>query len=222
MTRLQLNVGLVLALLVTLSGGFVHGRLSGRWGACSQALQAAAQLESLPDQVGLWSLEESSTLGETERLMLQPYGYVNRTYVHLDTGQKVSLFVLLGPVGQTAVHNPEVCYSSRHYTITQPQERVTLRVDGHRTDELWAMTFRANSLEGGWLRTYFGWSDGTRWEAAKDGRIKFAGLPYLFKLQLAAYLPARVDPHESDACKDFLTDFIPVLRTHMIPAAGVN
>jgi hypothetical protein len=218
MTRLQLILGLTLTLAITLAAGAMHGRLSERWGGSDAAKRAAATLESLPAEFGSWRLDQSKPLGQIEVDQLQPYGYVNRTYVHLDSGQKVSFFVLVGPVGPTAVHTPEICYSSRNYTITQPKEPTSLRADGHGTDQFWAMTFRSNSLEGGLLRVYYGWSDGTSWEASDDGRYKYVGLPFLYKIQLAAFLPRNADLKKEDACRLFLNDLLPALQAHMVPA----
>ncbi len=218
MTRIQFVIGLTLTLLITAAAGILHGRLSDRWGGNEIASQAAQQLESLPDQFGSWRLEQKKPLSETELSQLRPYGYVNRTYVHLVSGQRVSFFVLVGPVGQTAVHNPEVCYSSRDYTIIQPKEPTSVRVGGQRADEFLAMTFRSNSMDRELLRVYYGWSDGTTWDAEQEGRFRFAGLPFLYKIQLAAVLPSGADVSKEDACRLFLGDLIPVLRTHMVSA----
>ena len=215
MTRVQLIIGFLLTLALTIAAGAIHGRLSGRWGGSEEAMQAAQSISSLPDQFGSWRLDQNAPFGESELGMLKPFGYINRTYLHLESGQKVSVFVLLGPVGETAVHNPEICYSSRASTIIGAKEQTSLRVDGPRTDQFWAMTFRSNDLEGGLMRVYYAWSDGTRWEAPEGdfGRYKYAGLPYLYKIQLAAEMPANADPKKDDACRDFLEDFLPVLAS---------
>jgi hypothetical protein len=219
MTRRQFVIAFILCLTLTVAAGAIHGRVSGRWGASDKAKQAAALLESLPNQFGDWVLEKNDPLDSTSVSQLQPYAYVNRVYGSQTTGQKVSFFVLLGPTGPTAVHTPGVCYSSRNYTITQPSEKTVLREDSLGTDQMWSMTFRANSLDGGLLRVYYGWSAGLRWEASSGTRYEFAGLPYLYKIQLAADLPRDANLETDDTCRLFLKDLLPVLRKKMIPAA---
>lgn len=220
MTRLQLIIGVLVTLAATIGGGVIHGRLSDRWGASAAVQEAASALEALPEEFGAWRMSENSQLDQASLDELQPYGYVNRTYLNMATGQQVNFFVLMGPVGPTAVHTPEVCYSARNYAITQPAEVTEVRAGDRRLDEFWAMTFQANSLDGGLLRVYYGWSNGTRWEAVSDARFNFAGLPYLYKTQLAAYLPPGADLENEDACRQFLMDLLPVLRGHMVPAAS--
>ena len=68
---------------------------------------------------------------------------------------------------------------------------------------------------------YYGWSSGSHWEATDKGRFKFAFQPYLYKIQLAANLPTETDLKKEDACRAFLEEFLPVLRTHMVPAKSM-
>lgn len=219
MTRFQLITALFLTLTVTIAAGTLHGRLSGRWGVSTAVTEAVASLESLPERFGDWTMEESSALDAESLRQLAPYGYLNRTYVNEISGQRVSFFVLMGPVGQTVVHTPGVCYSARDYEIPSEPEPTTVQGADRRKHELWAMTLQSKSLEGGLLRVYYGWSDGTRWEATENGRFKYAGLPYLYKIQLASALPSQPDLEKDDTCRQFLTDLLPVLREKMIPAS---
>ncbi len=217
MKRSQLILSIVIVLAITVAGGAIHGRLNQRWGASEEAQKAAELLETFPDQFGPWKVANKSDLDEAARDQLRPYGYIGRTFINLDTGENVSFFVLVGPVGRTFVHNPEVCYSSRNFEIIKGKNAAAFDIEGRAQDQLWSMTFRQNSLQGGLLRVYYGWSDGKRWEASSGGRFKYFGLPYLYKIQLATHQPGNADLESNDAFAPFLKDLVPVLEKHMIP-----
>jgi hypothetical protein len=218
MTRFQLIAGFILTIALTIGGGVIHGRLTGRWGASPEAMAAATLLESLPKKIGSWQLEESEELSADEQNQLRPFGHVSRVYVDPATGHRVSFFVVVGPVGETAVHTPEICYSSQAYTTVEAPKPKNFDIEGHRKDAFFGMTFRSNSVDAGILRVYYGWSTGSNWEAEKGGRYAFARSPYLYKLQLAANLGPDPIPGAVDPCELFLKDLLPVLRKHMVSA----
>lgn len=218
MTRFQLIIAILSTSILTLGGGVLHGRLSVRWGASKLAVDAADALEELPDRFGAWRRVQRNELDEIELQMLRPYGYLEGVYVDRETGAQVTCFVLVGPTGETAVHNPEICYSSRNFSVVGERRPAVIDSGQRSPDELWSMTFRENNARGNLLRVYFGWSDGARWEAAEGGRYKYAGLPYLYKIELATMVPPDTDLESADPCRSFLADFLPTLRSHMARA----
>ena len=48
-----------------------------------------------------------------------------------------------------------------------------------------------------------------------DARFAFVGWPYLYKLQLSSKLPAGADLKTGDTCREFLKDFVPVVRQYL-------
>lgn len=199
---------------LTCTVGFVYGRMTGRWGATHDIAPVASRLAGLPVQIGPWRLESSDKLPEKVAEVLECAGQVVRVYRNEGTQERVNLAVLLGPVGPIAVHTPEICYSSRAYTMVGSPEAVSV---DNRPDRFWRTTFRSNNLEGGSLRVYHAWSDGTAWQDAKDPRMTFASRPYLYKLQMATYLRST-DLGESDPCRSFLAELLPVLQGCLVPA----
>ena len=83
-------------------------------------------------------------------------------------------------------------------------------------EDLWRTTFKSRNISGHLLCVYYGWSRGDRWSATEGARWEYAGSPYLYKIQLAVQLPPGLTPEETDPCKDFLVDFLPVLQPYLV------
>jgi hypothetical protein len=202
------------ALSITLGAAFVHGRLDGRWGATAEVQQAAELLMQMPDQsFGSWHFEDSHELDAPVQELLECSGYTYRTYVNRSTGDIVKVAVILGPPGPIAVHTPEICYSSQQFKQTSKRQRVDF-LDRH---SLWAVSFRSNSLDAESFVVFYGWSDGSNWQASHDPRWQFAGRPYLYKLQLAGRSSGPDAEASRNACRQFLEEFLPVLKTRLLP-----
>ena len=118
--------------------------------------------------------------------MLQCAGNTQRTYRNRTTGQIVNMFMIVGPPGPTAVHTPEICYSSRDYDRIEPRQRAQIRESQLPDESFWETVFRANDLRADVLHVWYSWNDGNGWRAADNPRFAFARHPFLYKLQLAA------------------------------------
>lgn len=220
MNRFVLYVLLLAAIGVTAVAGLVHGRLSGRWGRPPQSASLAQRLEQFPADIGNWRVRDSYDLEQGVRDALECVGCVNRRYVNQETGEVVALAVMLGPAGPISVHTPEVCYSSREYRTVQPPQRTKIPDAAGGEASYWATTFESTRLEKSLLRVYHAWSTDGGWTAAEHPRFEYAGQPFLFKLQLAAELPAGTDLTQQDPCGHFLRDFLPVFKQHVFGQAS--
>jgi len=219
MNRYQLTLGFILLVAVTLLSGWVHGRMTNRWGYPEDTVAAAAKLQGVPTQFGTWQLRSSEELSENTIKMLDCVGYFVREYVNRQTGDSVKAALLLALPEPLTLHTPEVCFSSREYTIAQQRQRVKVHNPNRPDDEFWALTFRSNHLEGDMLRVYYAWSTGDRWSAPEQNRFTFKQ-PYLYKIQLAGHMPLGADPETADPCWDFLQDFIPVVEPYLVQPSG--
>lgn len=213
MKQYQYLLATLLTLGLTIVSGAVFGKMSNRWGPSKYSLAAAEKLESLPEDFGAWKLQSSEEMTETTVAMLECSGYISRVYVNQESGEVVNVAVILGPAGPIAVHTPEVCYSSRAHKALGQRKSITI---GDSDDKFWALTFEKNDLSASLIRVYYGWTRGNQWVAAKDPRFAFATSPYLYKIQLASYLPAGTDLEGNDPCENFLADFVPLLRDYLI------
>jgi len=204
MNRYQLTLGFILLVAVTLLSGWVHGRMTNRWGYPEDTVAAAAKLQGVPTQFGTWQLRSSEELSENTIKMLDCVGYFVREYVNRQTGDSVKAALLLALPEPLTLHTPEVCFSSREYTIAQQRQRVKVHNPNRPDDEFWALTFRSNHLEGDMLR---------------QNRFTFKQ-PYLYKIQLAGHMPRGADLQTADICRDFLEDFIPAVKPHLVQPSG--
>jgi hypothetical protein len=218
---LTFNLGIVLVVALTVASGVIQGRIRNRWGP-SETMQAAAQeLGNVPEKFGgshddRWQLKRTDTLPSDVVEMLECTGYINRCYENRRTGEEVNVFVVIGPTGPIASHTPEICFSSQNYKSRDEHQRVVIPT-AEEDDELWALSFKTKNIREDLLRVYYGWTTSGRWTATSDPRFAFVGSPYLYKIQLASEMPAGTNLKTTDTCREFLKDFLPVLRKHLIP-----
>lgn len=195
-------------LAITIATGAVCGHVSQRWGAQPDLVAAGQHLKSLPPKIGSWQLVQEDEMSESEIQMLSCAGYVNRTYIDQASGNTVTLAIYVGPSGPISVHTPEVCYSSRDYTLESERKRVDFKDSNNLEHALWSTTFRSNNAVGERLRVYYGWLADDVWTAADSPRFSFAGSPMLFKLQIAAPVPPGKSGEGDDPCQAFLQELL--------------
>ncbi len=221
--QIYVVVGLAVAVAMTVAGGVLQGRIAYRWGP-SETMQTAAQkLDQVPQQFGgpkndRWQLKSSQTMDQGTVEMLECTGNFVRTYENRRTGELVSVFVIIGRAGPIAVHTPEICYSAQNWKSRDQRQHVDIAGDQGQDDQFWALTFKTKTLREDLLRVYYAWGTGDRWSAPNDARWTFTGSPYLYKIQASSELPAGTDLKTGDACRDFLQDFVPVLRQYLVEA----
>ena len=203
----------------TLLGGVIQGRMSRRWGGSSEFPKLTDRLKKLPTDVGPWRMRAPQPLSPAAEAVLECAGYVGRQYENRQTGEVVTMAVLLGPAGPISVHTPDVCYAGQEFTVHRAPERTAFGGDEARRDELWRTTLRSTRLDAGYLRVYYGWSSGGAWSAPADARFAFAGRPYLYKIQVAGALPSPGDEKALDPAFSFLKELLPVLKQHLIEPA---
>ena len=208
------------ALAMTVMSGILSGMASQRWGASQAAQPLAEQLQTLPADVGDWSLQEEAPLSETVQNILQCQGHLNRVYQNNRTGRQVSVAVILGPSGPVAVHKPSICYSSRNFIITDQESPIDIDTEVGK-QSLWFTEFQSKGLEKETLQTYHAWSFDGKWEATQEPRLAYMWRPYLFKIQVAAVAPPGESADEKTGI-EFLKDFIPQLNDQLFSEPTAN
>jgi hypothetical protein len=127
--------------------------------------------------------------------------------------------VIVGQPGPVSVHTPEICYSSRDYTVAGSRTKHEVVAADGRRHTFWKLALDANNVEGMPLEVIYGWTTGTQWEATEHPRYLFGGLSHLYKLQLAAVVSDRRSSTDFDPVQDFLTGFLSQLQPKLVESS---
>ena len=211
MLLLPLTVALIIVL--TILSGYIQGKMSRRWGISLDMVAMGNALDKFPEKIGPWQLVSNDKLKDYVVKMLECTGYVLRNYANSETGETISVGLLLGPSGPMTVHTPDVCYSSQAYERIDEVKQVEITGSGGEEGQFWTQTFKANSLDGELLRVYYAWRADGPWQAFEGGRFETARFPYLYKVQVAG--PIADPASDSDPAKSFLREFITVAKTEL-------
>jgi hypothetical protein len=216
--KLYQLIALLAVLGLTVASGVIQGRMTNRWGVSSEARASGDKLQEIPSRFGSWTLVEPEKMDKTSQAMLETFGYMGGLYENRDTGAQVLSLLIVGPPGTVAVHTPEICMGSRDYELVSSRKAVFIREKGSpaKSHRFWAVRFKRTDVEGQLLGVYYAWTVHGTWAAEEDGRWKFAGSPYLYKLQVQCLLPPLAGPEEADACQQFLAEFIPAAAPHLV------
>lgn len=215
---LKFWLAIALVALITCGSALLAGNYNDRWGRPEALLEAAARVEKIPALVGSWELQAAKPLPDESVEMLQCAGHTSRTYRHRETGQIVNMFVIVGPPGPTAAHTPEICYSSRDYSIASRTEKATLPTPKYPDGSVWELTMRGNNVRADVLHVAYAWNAGDGWQASDSPRYDFSGKPYLYKLQVAGVVDSSKQD-QAEPCRAFLNNLLPLLDDILLSSA---
>jgi hypothetical protein len=211
--------GIAVLFVSTLGVGVLHGRMSGRWGLVATGQTAADEMSAaLPVEVGNWRLRHEDQLSPEVVKVLQCPAHISRVYENQQTGDVATVAVLLGPPGPISVHTPEICYSSRDFTISGDRRAVKITTPDGTSHSMWELPLKTNSVHANSLRVLYGWSSGSHWAAANYPRFWYGSLTHLYKLQVAVTAARPNGSNEFDAGRDFLEGFIVQLQPRLVKA----
>ena len=215
------------ALLIgTLASGWLHGKSASRWGQTDALANAATRLNgALPAQLGPWRLVKRHEPEEGVAEVLQCAAYFHGAYANDQTGDNVMIALIAGPSGPISVHTPEICYSAHDYEMAGERQRVAVNDKNGQAHSLWQVHANSRHANRQNLRVLYGWSSGRSWEAPAGPRFAFAGLPVLYKIQLAGPSSETLTDLTADPCQDFLSRFLAHVQprlttTSRIPPVG--
>jgi hypothetical protein len=213
----------IIAIGATLLGTLAHGRLTNRWNGADEKRAAAGEaLARAPKEFGNWRMQSESPFEARIQGILDFAGAINRTYVNAETGQVVSLAMIIGPSGPTVSHTAELCYSSQGYKLMEDTAVVDVEVDG-KTNAFRRTLLQSKSIASQRLEVLYGWRYGDAWEAPQAPRLTFGGKPFLFKLQMAANYDVEDKNQDTmQVTKDFLRDFLPALDKQVFSQVEFN
>lgn len=196
----------IIALLLIIASGVVHGLQSHRWGAPVERTAALSRLKQIPAALETWTSEDLE-IPANQLLAAGAEGYVARRYLNRADGSTVNLMILAGGSGPISLHPPTVCFVGAGWQLTRAPERCRFERDASTKDAFWETTFRRDeagtSID---LLTLWGWSSGGAWTASASPRFEFAGEPFLCKL----YLTSAGTPDDPEAARRAINEFVKV------------
>lgn len=215
--RFQPVMLLTIVVVVTLVSGVLHGRMSQRWGEHERMAAAVERLKQVPTEFGPWQLETDLELGKSAIDLLSCQGYVHRGYRNRLTGDFVKVAVMVGPGAKMSIHVPEICYESSNFTLLHERQLLELPELTNKP-AFWTVSFQVNDVTQQQLEVAYAWSYGDQWVAPRFPRWSLAAAPVLYKIQ-ASHVQDRAvtDAQRQRVLQSFLADFVPVLRTSLVP-----
>jgi hypothetical protein len=223
MRRLNFTLALAFFVAGTLASGWLHGRMTNRWGQAEVLQRAASKLGSeLPARLGPWQLVKSYELEQSVASALQCVGYLHGAYTNDQTGDTVVVAVIAGPGGRISVHTPEICYSAQDYELIGDRQQLAIHGEAEELHTFWQLAANSRVPVRPDLRVLYGWSAGGSWQAVAGPRFAFAGLPLLYKLQLAGPPQAGQADPTFDPCQDFLARLLHDLQPRLITTSRTS
>jgi hypothetical protein len=205
---------LLTTLVLLLAYGIAEGLWTDRWLLSGAVERAAARLREVALDFGDWQGRERE-LDARQAARAEVASYLLRDYVNRKTGQAVSVLLVCGRAGPTALHAPEVCYGGAGYEAAAPPARRAVA-----GGEFWVGQFRKPGPAADHLQIYWSWGAAGRWQAPASPRVHFAGHRALYKLYVICRLPPAGEAPRGELCQDFLDQVLPQLNTSLFVSPG--
>lgn len=196
------------ALIAFVAYGVAEGLWTNRWFASAALEEATARLKNVPAKIGDWEGTDRE-IDPRHVAQAEMTGYVNRRYVNRATGADVTVLLVCGKPGPTALHSPEVCYPGAGFNPAG--ERAKQPMDG-RSDDFWVGQFQKTTPNPEALRIFWAWNGAGAWRAAEWPRVEFGRHAALYKLYVIRSLWAGDEPLAEDPSLDFMRQFLPAVQ----------
>jgi hypothetical protein len=221
MSRVTFTFACVIFVAGTLGSGWVHGIFINRWGRSDELGIATAKLgRELPAVLGPWRLVKAHEVEPGIKEALGAAAILSGLYINDQTGDHVIVALLAGPSGPLSVHTPEICYAASDYELAGERQTWTVRDRREERHSLWEVHANARHATQPNLRVLYGWSRGGSWEAMRGPRFALAGMPVVYKLQVAGPARDRNSTDTFDPCEDFLSRFLADIQPRIIPTTA--
>jgi len=199
----------LVAILLVIGGGIVHGFWTDRWGTSPAPAEAGRRLKAVPLRAGDWAAAPLPNKAGPESLAGQLY----RRYVHQVNGTVITVALYTGLPGPVAIHTPDVCYKASGFEVASPIKYRWAGLRGMASGEFWTADLqKIKATEKLHQRIFWSWTADGAWRAAKNPRWEFAAEPVLYKLYLVRELTAADEPLEEDPCIDLMNELLPQLQ----------
>ncbi len=206
-------LGLLLVIALTVAPAIYDGTRSFRWGEDEYVKQLVENIDALPTEMSGWKSVAEIKLGESAENMLEPITYVNRSYQKGDRFAQV--FVLLGPTGPTAVHTPDVCFSSATNALISKRVSVNVGDSASGQSTLWRSRFkdRRSATGSPFVSSWYGWTTDGTLHADPNPRYSFSDERQLVKVQVTTEYLSQDSMVEDPEFEKFLAVVVREIQT---------
>lgn len=208
----------LIALLVLVAVGFVHGMWGNRWGRPEELDTALARVALVPAAFGDWQAKDVElTPGDQRSFELAgAQRYWMRAYLHRRSQAAITVVLMCGRAGRMAVHTPEVCYRGAGYEMDGVALPVTVSGEaGVPLGAFWTARFSKHTGVASDLRLYWAWTADGVWQAPSSPRWLYRGAPFLYKLYVSQ--DAIRSDVSTEATPEFLRQFLPQVKQALFP-----
>src|SRR5262245_23228091 len=123
----------LVAILLVIGGGIVHGFWTDRWGTSPAPAEAGRRLKAVPLRAGDGAAAPLPNKAGPESLAGQLY----RRYVHQVNGTVITVALYTGLPGPVAIHTPDVCYKASGFEVASPIKYRWAGLRGMASGEFW-------------------------------------------------------------------------------------
>jgi hypothetical protein len=208
----------LVALVLIVGTGLVHGGWTNRWRPAPALAELAARLDSVPMVLGEWTAT-SGAISPGELAMAGAVGHLARQYTNPTKGLTVSVLLLSGLPGNISTHTPDVCYPGAGYTLGESEKFVQQYGDPERTAEFQTAVASRTGTKPSTLRLYWAWHATSGWSAPGNARWAFAAEPMLSKLYVVRETGGIAVEPKADPCAQVMSLLLPELDRVMSPSS---
>lgn len=208
----SLILATIAVLVLTLIPAVQDGQRRFRWGEDSEVNELAARLEDFPKHIGEWRCISDDLIDKASSSQLQPVAYIYRVYVNDSRQMQAAVFILLGPTGPTAVHTPDICFSSREFSILGKRQVVSVAPEYSSPSKCFETRFQSRDAGGSYMTSWYAWTIDGDWHASENARFHFARSRHLFKIQIATRYADRETMENDKVMHEFVAEIEQNLR----------
>jgi hypothetical protein len=206
------------ALLLLVGYGFAESLWIGGGQRHEALKRAVARLQRVPAVVGDWEGQDQK-LDPRQVRRAEMDGYLLRRYVNRRTQAAVTVLLVCGRPGPTALHSPDVCYAGQGYTQAGAPARHTLPAAGASGEaSFWVGEFHKPGPSPEPLRILWAWNAAGAWQAPDHPRFEYAAHAALYKLYAIREMSQAGGPVAEDAAVVFLKEFLPEVHKGLFAA----
>ncbi len=211
-------ISCVVALVIIIGTGILHGNGTGRWGAAEALVRASERLDRIPQNIGDW-VGHDREVDPEEVAKAQAERIFARDFVNQKTRMAISVLIVCGRPGTVSVHTPDICFQGQgRIMMNAAPQTVSVDLSGGVGTPLMAEFqtadfHRPDSANRQQQRVYWTWSADGDWTAPSDPRVAFFWNNTLYKLYIVRGVSPleELDPEELDPSLKFAEQLIPVL-----------